>query len=56
MSESVLLFLVGLILGGGLCSAVTVVVMTWWGKDDWLEGYKAGLDEAASLVRKLLSR
>jgi hypothetical protein len=53
VSETVGLFIIGLILGLGIGSFFTVLAMTWWAKDDWLEGYKAGLDSAASLLRRL---
>jgi hypothetical protein len=53
VNETVGLFVIGLILGLGTGGAVTVIAMTWWSKDDWLEGYKTGLDQAASLLKRL---
>ena len=51
MNENWGYFVLGVMAGGSLFGMGAVIAVTWWGKDDWLEGYKAGLDRGAALIK-----
>ncbi len=51
MTENWGYFVLGIMVGGGLFGMGAVILMTWFSKDDWLEGYESGLNRGTALIK-----
>jgi hypothetical protein len=52
VNDYLVLFILGVITGGSFATAGVVMLLTWSGKDDWIEGYKSGIAEGVAIVKR----